>query len=74
MATTDDRRRLDVRDAEEPFGPISEALEELDPDETLVLVNSFEPVPLYDVLDRRGFDHDTTRVGPEEFHVEITHR
>ncbi|WP_435073398.1 DUF2249 domain-containing protein [Halorubrum sp. HHNYT27] len=65
---------LDVRDREDPpFPVISGALEELDPDERLLLVNDFEPVPLYDVLADRGFDHETERVGDDEWHVTIEH-
>lgn len=67
-------RELDVRELDgEPFGDIVGALERLAVGETLVLINSFEPVPLYDVLERRGFAHETTRAGPDEWRVEITH-
>ena len=65
---------LDVREIDgEPFGEIVAALNRLDPDGTLVLVNSFEPVPLYDVLADRGFDHETERIDDDEWHVTITH-
>jgi uncharacterized protein (DUF2249 family) len=77
MATdthTSATRTLDVRTVDgDPFGPITDALADLDPDETLLLVNSFEPVPLYDVLDRREFDHETTRAADDEWHVRIEH-
>jgi uncharacterized protein (DUF2249 family) len=70
----DDARTLDAREIDgEPFGEIMAALEELPAGETLLLVNSFEPQPLYDVLDRRGFAHETERVDDEEWHVSITH-
>jgi uncharacterized protein (DUF2249 family) len=65
-------RELDVRTVDgEPFGPITDALDDLGSDETLLLVNGFEPVPLYDVLDRRGFEHETTAVADDEWHVRI---
>lgn len=77
MASTEpdaDVTRLDVREIDgEPFGPITDALAELDEDETLLLVNSFEPVPLYQVLEQRGMTHETTEVAADEWHVEITH-
>jgi uncharacterized protein (DUF2249 family) len=67
-------RTLDAREVDgEPFGPITSALEELGPDETLLLVNSFEPEPLYEVLDQRGFTHESEQVAPDEWHVEIEH-
>jgi uncharacterized protein (DUF2249 family) len=57
------RVRLDVRDAihrgEEPFGLIMRAVKRLREDEVLVLRAPFEPVPLYQVLARRGFRHWT---------------
>ena len=62
---------LDVRELDEPpFPAISDALDDLGPDEALRLVNDFEPVPLYDVLADRGYDHDTERVD-DEWHVTI---
>ncbi|MFC4450919.1 DUF2249 domain-containing protein [Halorussus aquaticus] len=68
-------RELDAREIDgEPFGAITSALSDLGDDETLVLVNSFEPEPLYAVLDRRGFDHETEQVAPDEWRVEIEPR
>ena len=64
---------LDAREIDgEPFGDIVAALESLGDDETLRLINSFEPVPLYDVLGERGFEYETTQVAGSEWHVEIT--
>jgi len=57
----------------EPFGDIVTALGSLGDDERMLLVNSFEPVPLYDVLDERGFAHETSQIGDDEWHVEIEH-
>jgi len=63
---------LDVRDRDDPpFPVISDALDELGPDERLRLVNDFEPAPLYDVLAERGFEHETERVAADEWHVTI---
>ena len=67
-------RELDVRTIDgEPFGPIMAALDELPADGTLVLVNGFEPEPLYAVLERRGFSFETARVDDDEWRVTITH-
>lgn len=75
MTTSQTTRELDARDIDgEPFGTISSALAELADHETLVLYNSFEPEPLYGVLDRRGFDYDAEQVAPDEWRVEITPR
>ena len=66
-------RRLDAREIDgEPFEDIVAALDELDEGESLLLVNSFEPVPLYDVIEARGFQHETANPSPDEWHVTIT--
>lgn len=65
-------RRLDVRDIDgEPFGDIMSALDDLAADESLLLVNSFEPEPLYDVIERRGFTYETANPEPGLWYVEI---
>jgi uncharacterized protein (DUF2249 family) len=72
--SADATRTLDAREIEgEPFGAITDALEDLDADESVLLVNSFEPEPLYGVLDDRGFDFETDQVSPDEWHVRISH-
>lgn len=66
-------RELDARTMDgEPFGEITAALDALGENETLVLVNSFEPKPLYGVLERRGFAYEAMREGPDEWRVSIT--
>ncbi|MCQ4332969.1 DUF2249 domain-containing protein [Natronomonas sp. F2-12] len=66
-------RELDVREIEgEPFGEIMAALEELPGDESLLLINSFEPEPLYGVLEERGFRHETA-TDSEVWYVKISH-
>jgi len=65
-------RQLDARELDgEPFGPIMDELDALEPGERLLLVNGFEPVPLYDVLEDRGFDAEATQVADDEWHVVI---
>jgi uncharacterized protein (DUF2249 family) len=72
---TDVDRRLDVRDIDgEPFDDIMSALDDLAADETLLLVNSFEPEPLYDVVERRGFTYETSNPEPGVWYVAIDHR
>lgn len=64
---------LDAREIEgEPFGAIMNALAELSDDGSLLLINSFEPEPLYDVLQQRGFEYTSEEVDPDEWHVEIS--
>jgi uncharacterized protein (DUF2249 family) len=75
VETTDDGTyELDARKIDgEPFDDIMAALEGLGEGERLVLVNSFEPVPLYNVLDRRGYAHETTQKADDEWRISITH-
>lgn len=53
---------LDVRPLQrarkEPFQVIMETVNRLSDGEGLLLLNTFEPVPLYRVLGRLGFDHE----------------
>jgi uncharacterized protein (DUF2249 family) len=65
-------RRLDAREiAGEPFGAIMDELEALQRGERLLLINSFEPEPLYEVLAERGFDVNTSRIDEDEWHIVI---
>lgn len=65
-------RTLDVRELDDaPFADIMAALDRLGDDETLLLINSFEPEPLYGVLERRGFSYETTHVADDEWRVTI---
>ncbi|MGB9960725.1 DUF2249 domain-containing protein (plasmid) [Halobacterium sp. MBLA0001] len=72
--TDDDTRTLDAREIDgEPFSDIMAELQALPDDATLVLVNSFEPEPLYNVLEQRGFTYETAHVTDDEWRVSITH-
>ena len=67
------RVHLDVRDGlrrgEEPFARIMTAVKTLAPDHVLVLRAPFEPVPLYQVLGKRGFAHWTECHAPDDWSV-----
>ena len=61
--------RADRRRHKEPFQRIMAAVETLGAADELIVINTFEPVPLYIVLGRRGFQHAASQVGPEEWRV-----
>jgi uncharacterized protein (DUF2249 family) len=61
--------REQVRAGEEPYHRIMQAVGALKRNQVLQLCNIFEPAPLYDVLQQRGFAHWTERRGPEEWWV-----
>jgi uncharacterized protein (DUF2249 family) len=54
---------LDARDLEppEPLELTLAALDELQPDQRLRLLLPREPYPLYGILDRNGYQHETER-------------
>lgn len=57
----------------DPLKTILQHVEQLAADEYLHLINSFEPVPLYTVLGKRGFDHYTELIAGT-FHVHFYRR
>lgn len=58
--------QLDVRpiinSGKDPFLEIMSAVKSLKEDEVFLLINSFEPIPLYTVLENKGYDHWTEKV------------
>jgi uncharacterized protein (DUF2249 family) len=61
--------REDIRRGQEPFASIMAAVKVLAGDQVLVLRVAFEPIPLYDVLGKRGFAHWTERQGADDWSV-----
>lgn len=61
--------REDIRRGDEPFDRIMQAVAALEDDQELVVVNVFEPVPLYDMLAQQGFSHETIRTPEGDCHV-----
>ncbi len=53
----------------DPFVEIMQAVAALRPGEELELIAPLDPVPLYDVLASRGFDHVTERSGGGDFRI-----
>ncbi len=49
--------RDDIAKQSDPFKKIMAAVKSLRPEDVLHLINVFEPVPLYGVLERRGLSH-----------------
>jgi uncharacterized protein (DUF2249 family) len=51
-----------INSGRDPFLDIMNQIKQLKEDQVLCLINSFEPIPLYTVLQRKGFDHFTEKV------------
>jgi uncharacterized protein (DUF2249 family) len=61
--------REDLRAGREPFSKILAAVRDVSAGEVLWLRATFEPVPLYTVLAKRGFLHEARAEGPEDWSV-----
>lgn len=61
-----------LRAGEEPFKVIMEAVAGLAAGQPLRLLATFEPVPLYTVLGRKGFDHAAREIGGGDWEVIFT--
>ncbi|WP_188208269.1 DUF2249 domain-containing protein [Alkalibacillus aidingensis] len=73
MNTNNDCIELDVREdiqlGKEPFEKIMNAVGCLNVGQALVLHVPFQPVPLYQVMERKGFDCQDEEVEPDHWRV-----
>lgn len=58
-----------LRDGGEPFGKIMEAVAALGQDQGLRLYATFKPVPLFGVLEAKGFTHEAKEIGGGDWEV-----
>ncbi|HEX9179228.1 MAG TPA: DUF2249 domain-containing protein [Burkholderiales bacterium] len=67
---------VDARGLEppEPFEKVMEAICDMQPGDTVLMLLEREPVPLYRVLDRNGYAHQTTCRDNGVFEIRITQR
>jgi uncharacterized protein (DUF2249 family) len=61
-----------LRAGGEPFTAIMDVVKGLDSGQALRLLATFEPVPLYGVLAKKGFDHAAREVGGGDWEVLFT--
>jgi uncharacterized protein (DUF2249 family) len=61
--------REQLRNGGEPLPIILQAVGRLDTDQSLRLLATFEPIPLYAVLGRKGFAHQATRHGEGDWEI-----
>lgn len=64
--------REDLRNGKEPLPMIMQAIQSLTPGQTLRLLATFEPIPLFAVLARKGYGHHSTRHGEGDWEVLFT--
>ena len=56
--------RPDIAKGGDPFSKIMETVKSLKPGEALEVIVPFEPFPLYDVMEGKGFAH-TSQASPD---------
>lgn len=61
-----------LRSGGEPFSVIMQAVDGLSAGQALRLLATFEPVPLYTVLGKKGFDHAARRIGGGDWEILFT--
>lgn len=68
------QHQLDVRPLDIPdrFNAIFGKLDELARGDTLLLINDFEPVPLFGEMQNRGYTYEKQQKGPSEWHIKIS--
>ena len=78
MAATSDPVVVDVREdlrqGRHPLGRIMQAVKALARGQDLLLLATFEPVPLYKVLSLRGFDHEARQLPEGDWEVRFLRR
>lgn len=61
--------RADLASGKDPFQRIMDTLSSLPQDKFLLIINTFEPVPLINVLKRKGFEYYTKEFQKDLFHT-----
>ncbi|MBQ6480123.1 MAG: DUF2249 domain-containing protein [Anaerolineaceae bacterium] len=63
-------KKIDVRGIQGNFFPgIKRQADQVSVGDGLEVVQSFEPIPLYEVMEELGFEHHTEQTSDSEFHV-----
>ncbi len=67
---TGDFKRIDVRGIAGNFFPgLKQQAARLSEGEGLEIIQSFEPLPLYEVMEQLGYERYTEKISDEEYHV-----
>lgn len=61
--------REDIGNGQDPFRKIMQTITALPKDNVLLLINSFEPLPLICILKDRGYESEVVEIGPDEVHT-----
>ncbi len=66
--------REDLRAGREPFGRIMQALTQLGAGQSMLLYATFEPVPLFAVMQGKGFTHTARQIDGGDWEVRFDPR
>ena len=66
--------RDDLRNGREPFSRIMSAAAALSANEELLVIAPFEPVPLFRIMEKHGFQHSTRPAESGDWEVRFTRR
>ena len=66
--------REDIRAGREPFSKIMATVTGLSPEENLLLIAAFEPAPLFHVLAKQGFAHESKQTPTGDWQVLFSRR
>ncbi|MBI2916817.1 MAG: DUF2249 domain-containing protein [Chloroflexi bacterium] len=66
--------RPDIEKGGDPFNKIMVTVNTLKPGETLEVIAPFEPFPLYDVMESKGFTHSSEPTPDGSWKVVFTRR
>ena len=64
--------RQDIDSGQDPFSKIMKEVDALAKGEVLLLINSFEPIPLIRILSKKGFKTEVQEVSDNEVYIYIT--
>ncbi len=67
VVTLDARRIL--AGGVDPFDEIMKTLKTMKDDQTLLIINTFEPIPILNILKKRGYEYETERPEPGVVHT-----
>lgn len=69
------QKTVDVRGVAGNFFPgLKQQAMQLEEGDSLEVIQSFDPIPLYEVMEELGFDHETTRSADGAYHALFTRR
>lgn len=64
--------REDIKNKQEPFQKIMEAIQDLENGDVFILHAPFKPTPLFTVLKAKGFEHEAEEIEKDYWKITFT--